>query len=92
MQENSNPNEITIEEIHHGEETDELEQLTKLKRMINSYLEFLDLELDDLGIHPYGEDDGDYLLKLKVKVKPEALMTPEQKEIETKFQEITKDL
>lgn len=83
--------EIIIEEITPGNQNDELESLTKIKRMIKSYLEFLDLDLDDLGIHPYGEDDGDYLLKLKIKVRPEALMTPEQKEVETKFQNLIKD-
>lgn len=90
LPENLDPNEITIEEINLGNQTDELESYTRLLRMLRTYLDLLGLELIAESISP-GAETGDYLLKLRISVNPEALMTPEQKEFESKFKEIVEN-
>jgi hypothetical protein len=86
-QESSDPNEITIEEITHGEVIDRLPKLTELKRMLEAYLEFAGVSLEDFAVVP-ADTPGDYLLRMRVIVDPESLMTPEQREIEQKFKQI----
>lgn len=91
FQEDLSLSEITIEEIVPGERKDRVPALTKLERMLRAYLEFLEVDLEEIALIPVGDDgENNHLVRLKLLVKPEALMDPEQKQIEAKFKEIVK--